>query len=228
MLNDLLAWQTPENVQPGPIANTRQVEIPASGLLIATKDGQSLTVLNLRRTTPDGEWSVGIIPQDPLRLLVSETGRLPEFTKQHFCDLRDVDSAVRDGALSLRRAHLTRLTAELRQAPVEPILTVDFEGASWKLLVPGSEQFRVVKSEKAWNDADEAVSALQSGTSLTSLEIGKFYAFAVRMPDGESVAGVMQVDGVAANEQPPRVRLLHKFIATARAREVFSAPAKME
>ena len=231
ILQHVLDWQQPGHVQAGPIAGITQMPIPDNGLLATTADDQSLVILNLQRTSNNDTWDVSIRPLDPVRLLIPDTGKEPDFSRKRYCDLRDVDAAMKDSALNLRHSHMFRPTPELLQQPTFPFLTVDFNSKNWTLLAPGSARFIVAESHAAWNDAGQAVRVLKLAAAkpdtkfargFNPSEIDRPYAFAIRMPDGESIAGVFEVNAIEPGENPPRVRLMHKFLPSARAREVFS------
>ncbi|MCH7228904.1 M56 family metallopeptidase [Haloferula sp. A504] len=220
-----------------------RVTIPDHGYLLALDPEDRLYGLSLKKTTDDPQYSVGLRPMDPLRQLVQPSPQANgPYTEWRGLKLHDLESGAENGALNLNRGHMVHLEDELfRQPGPDAVLTAEFAGGKIALGVPGAEEFVLVEAEEDL-PADELVRRLASarlekpgieghaevgngewrGHQFDRLEDDRCFGFAVRMPDGIPVAGLLVVR--EADFEAQTFRGKHVMLFTEQARQVFGPP----
>jgi hypothetical protein len=157
--------------------------------------------------------------------------------------LHDLESGAENGALNLCRGHMVHLDRELFEKPgADAVLTADFAAGKIALGVPWAEEFVLIEAEPDLS-AEELVQRLAlarrekpaidghrevgdrewRGHQFERLEKDRCFGFAVRMPDGMPVAGLLVVREVDAAAET--VRGKHAMLFTRFARHVFAPGA---
>ncbi|MBP8303903.1 MAG: hypothetical protein KBE04_07240 [Phycisphaerae bacterium] len=225
--------------------HTGRYTIPDNGLLVALDPSGRLTVLSLRKTGDDFTYNVSVMPQDPsMQLIPAGTpSAVPHFTETRVCTLHDLESGAEDGSLNLSRGHMEAMTQEQwRRPPADAILVAEFASNTVGLGIAGARRFLLAEATKQDGDVPEQVLSLLQHAAIepdaspahpvaesdgglfhtfSELQTGQRFAFAVQMPTGHPVAGVMEVQKVDRRAQTLEIR--HRFLSTAAAREVFAS-----
>lgn len=245
--DQVLGWQTDGNVEDGPVEHSSVMPIPADGLVVGITPDDHLMILNLERTSEAPTYTIGIQRLDPSYQLVSagkETGPGIHFGQKRGLPLVDHRKQLKDTAFRLDIARLGTVTEELLEDPGGvPYLALETDGLAWSLLVPGASHFLMVENRGVWDDAELTVETLEQATRgaaplaadqtpfvdngalhhrFSTANVDREFAFAIQMPNGESVAGVFQVSSFNLTMlERPGARLLYKFLPNASARAVF-------
>lgn len=238
-------WQN--RLKAGPVAGSRMMQIPADDLVAALSPEGQIIILSLRKTSDKFVYDVGMHLLNPaLQLIPSrpaeEAGKI-EFGQRWGLPLNDYRAERRDSAWRLDIGQMTKLTAERFSDPNGvPMIGLRLEGDDWALVSPGAERFLMVEAEGVWEDAELAAAALKQAAregiprvadhrfadeggakvhEFSSHQLDRSFAFALKMPEGAAVAGVIQTHRFQLDDEPPTVRFLHKFLPNAVARAVF-------
>lgn len=220
-----------------PKANDRY-SITESKFFVAMDHTYRLYVLSLRKTSDDFTYEVTIMPQDPnMQLIPKSRDTGLHFTQMRGCTLYDRQSWKKNGALNMSLALLETLSEGKWKNPGgHAILVAEFDRHQVALTIPGAEEFLLIESAEDWEQqAGKVLSALQQAQhegpeavkldhaisrASPELKEGGKYAFAVKMPTGNPVAGVMEVRAIDHGAKTLTIR--HRFLPTAAARTVFS------
>ncbi len=213
--------------------------IPKSGLLVTRDPAGRLHVLVLKKTSDQYTYNVTVMPQDPnMQLIpVRMDAEDLQFTRVAGCTLYDLESETKNGSLNLSRGHLETMTSKKWQGKNEDaLLVVEFANNGVSLAVPGAERFLLSEASDAWEKPERALALLRAAMKeepkipghkivrrdgaifhlFPELRTGQKFAFAVRMPEGNPVAGVLEVQTVDRKAETLRIR--HRFLPTAAAR----------
>ncbi len=212
--------------------------IPKSGLLVTRDPAGRLHVLVLKKTSDQYTYNVTVMPQDPnMQLIpVRMDAEDLQFTRVAGCTLYDLESETKNGSLNLSRGHLETMTSKKWQGKNEDaLLVVEFANNGVSLAVPGAERFLLSEASDAWEKPERALALLRAAMKeepkipghkivrrdgaifhlFPELRTGQKFAFAVRMPEGNPVAGVLEVQTVDRKAETLRIR--HRFLPTAAA-----------
>ena len=222
---------------------TGRCTIPKSGLLVTLDPDNRICVLILKKTSDESTYTVNIQPQNPYMQLIpvgKDIGAL-KFTRLSGCTLHDLESGTENGVLNLSRAHMVTLTEERwRTERQDAILTAEFAGGRQGLAIPGAKRFLLAEAGKDWDLPEKVIAQLQQAEqgkvviaghkvveskeaifhTFQDLQAGRKFAFAVTMPTGIPVAGVLEVRDVDRKAETLEIR--HRFLPTTAARAVFS------
>jgi beta-lactamase regulating signal transducer with metallopeptidase domain/protocatechuate 3,4-dioxygenase beta subunit len=220
-----------------------RVKIPDSGYLLALDPQDRLYGLSLKKTTDDPQYNVGLRVMDPLRQLIRPSPQASgPYTDWRGFSLHDLESGAENGALNLNRGHMMHLEEKLFREPgSDAILTAEFASGKIALGVPWAEEFVLVEAEPDLQSA-ELVQRLSlarlkkptieghsevgdrewRGHQFERLESDRSFGFAIRMPDGIPVAGLLVVKEV--DTQAETVSGKHVMLFTDLARKVFEGP----
>ncbi len=222
---------------------TGRCSIPKGGLLVALDPAGRLYVLSLKRTSDKFTYNVTVMPQDPnMQLIpVRANAEAMQFTRVTGCTLYDLESETKDGSLNLNRGHLQTMTREKwRAKSTDAVLVVEFAHNETALGVPGAERFLLAEAGEAWEKPRKLLALLKAAAkeeptitghsivkhegaifhAFSELSEGRKFAFAVRMPDGIPVAGMLEVRTVDRKAETLGIR--YRSLTTAAARDVFA------
>ncbi|MBN2686324.1 MAG: M56 family metallopeptidase [Pontiellaceae bacterium] len=210
--------------------------IPANGLMATLDPEGKLYVLSLKKTGDNDQYDVTVMPQDPSMQLLPASD-IPALTESTTCTLYDLESDKKDGALNLSRGHMETMTVEKwRLPPSDAVLVAEFAGNQAGLGIAGAKRFFMADAGEEWDDSealsDLLINELTKQTMvpiesdgalfhlLTKQQVGHRFAFAVEMPAGHPVAGVLEIQKI--DPQAETIDIRSRFFSTEIARAIFS------
>ena len=224
---------------------TGRCEIPKSGLLVSLDPSGRLCVLSMKRTAEPSVYSVTLMPQDPnLQLIPARENpnalRLTDLTNM---TLHDLASEQPNGVLNLTRNHTLTLKESEWGKSADAILVAQFQSDEMALVVAKSTQFLMTEADDAWDDPAKVLTLLRKAAiepsvvpghrtvkergdifhafSSSALQPGKKYVFAVKMPTGIPIAGIIEIKEV--DWKSKTVQFRYQWLPTVAARKVFAS-----
>ena len=221
-------------------APSDRMAVPQNGLLLAKDPHDRLYVLKLEKRHADFGYSVGVRALDPLRQLVKRPVTKNAFTIWSACTLHDLDSGTRNGAFNMSRNRLLTMDeARWREPAAHAVLVAEFAANAVALGVAGAEEFVLAEASRKI-DAEDLVSLLKNARAKEAMIDGhevlnqsgaifhrfadqkpeECFGFAVRMPSGVPVAGLLEIRQV--NHLPKTVDIRYRFLRNEHSRQVFA------